>query len=74
MAQEAAEAKLLCVQLSEVDGRVVGKAVVLELLSGFHAPSLTSFASSSGLGSRARETAPSRGPTFGLRWTTILPW
>lgn len=59
---------MLRAQLFEADGRIVGKAVALQLLSGFLTPSLTPFVSSSSLGSQAREAAPPPGSAFGLHW------
>lgn len=68
MAQEATEAEgeLLRTQLSEADGRVVGKAVALRPFPVFPASFLTLFVTSCSLGGQARETATSHGPTSGL--------
>jgi hypothetical protein len=50
--QEAAkaEAEMLCMQLSKVDGHVVGKTTVLRPILGFHAFFLTLFISHGSLG------------------------
>lgn len=69
MVQDATEAEveLLRTQLSEVNGRVISKAVALRTLPGSLAYFLTLFVSYSSLGSRASEATPPPGPASRLR-------
>jgi hypothetical protein len=50
MAQEAAEAELLCTQLAEADGGVFRKSIVLQLFPALFASFLTLFVSPSSFG------------------------